>query len=575
MANISKVNFNGNNLDVKDAYAREQILHKTADNYTADVAGDYTVNAGDIAMSSANLTMHTTADRTIDTDGNDSVHIDGASTLNVGGLRTEAFAGDKTETVTGTQTEKAGNRNTTVTGKWAVNLPGKAFDMAQVALKSDVIYTGKTVKQYGAKGDGTTDDSAAIMAMIDDVGYAFFTKGTYSCNLALTTSCALIGTSPKTTILKAADSTLSVVKVSNDSILNTFCGLSFTGGTSGLEIKESLGDVIENCNFYTNSKYGLFIDGKRNVEPQKLTHIVNCYSERNGVTGYYINNFADFSMEGCEGVSNAGSMGDATASNIYIKGCAGKIVNCHFWNYNDYSGYNRPKTTANFYNSDSEITNCHFEGGYDTNITITGSTSPVFTNCLIYNSFGSSSIWLEANNAMFVGCKLSAQAPDNVSYKPAWNAIFAGNAGSINGGLIGCYVVGKIFTNTTFKNWTINIHAMDDSANMLENVTQGCDVKIIGGLNGRVNTDDFILTGEATFNLRDVSMVWATRDVNITGVPYVGKSLPIANASTSTITVNIPVPRVGGATSFKIESGKCVLLYFTDNTCYPIGDFLP
>ena len=88
MANISKVNFNGNNLDVKDTYAREQILHKTADNYTADVTGDYTVNAGDIAMSSANTTMRTTADRTIDTDGNDSVHIDGASTLNVGGLRT-------------------------------------------------------------------------------------------------------------------------------------------------------------------------------------------------------------------------------------------------------------------------------------------------------------------------------------------------------------------------------------------------------------------------------------------------------------------------------------------------------
>lgn len=116
---------------------RDSLTHLQADNYIADVKGDYTVNAGDIAMTSANATMHTTKDRTVDTDGNDSVHIDGASTLNVGGLRTETFAGDKTETVTGTQTEKAGNRNTTVTGKWMVNTPSKSFDMAEVATIAD------------------------------------------------------------------------------------------------------------------------------------------------------------------------------------------------------------------------------------------------------------------------------------------------------------------------------------------------------------------------------------------------------------------------------------------------------
>lgn len=138
MANLSNIDFNGKAITIKDTYAREQILHKTADNYTADVTGDYTVNAGDIAMSSANATMHTTADRTIDTDGNDSVHIDGASTLNVGGLRTETFAGDKTEAVTGTETERAGNRNTTVINKWVVQLPNKKFSMNDVALQNDV-----------------------------------------------------------------------------------------------------------------------------------------------------------------------------------------------------------------------------------------------------------------------------------------------------------------------------------------------------------------------------------------------------------------------------------------------------
>lgn len=174
MANVSKINFNGEAIDIKDIHAREQIQHLTTDNYTADVTGDYTVNAGNIAMSSANATMHTTADRTIDTDGNDSVHIEGASTLNVGGLRTETFAGDKTETVTGTATEKYNNVNTTVTetatekynninttvtGKWMVNTPTKNFSMADVATGADV-----STAINDAKRNLKTEDKYLIIA---------------------------------------------------------------------------------------------------------------------------------------------------------------------------------------------------------------------------------------------------------------------------------------------------------------------------------------------------------------------------------------------------------------------------
>lgn len=241
MANISKVNFNGNNLDVKDAYAREQILHKTADNYIADVAGDYTINAGDIAMSSANATMHTTADRTIDTDGNDSVHINGASTLNVGGLRTETFAGDKTEavtgtatgtfsgdkteTVTGTATEKAGNRNTTVTGKWAVNLPGKAFDMRDVALESDIVSGYANVKDYGAVGDGATDDTEAIKRCLDVNRMAFFPTGVYLISETLAyDSVTLLGATTGNTIIKM-NSTKPILKIGSVSVLER---LTFT-----------------------------------------------------------------------------------------------------------------------------------------------------------------------------------------------------------------------------------------------------------------------------------------------------------------------------------------------------------
>ena len=35
------------------------------------------------------------------------------------------------------------------------------------------------IKDYGAKGDGTTDDTTAVVAMMNDVGYAFIPAGTY------------------------------------------------------------------------------------------------------------------------------------------------------------------------------------------------------------------------------------------------------------------------------------------------------------------------------------------------------------------------------------------------------------
>ena len=162
MGFVSKINFNGKTINIKDDYSREQLTHLTADNYTADVVGDYTVNAGNTSVTAVNTTMHSTGDREVDTDGNDNVHIDGASTLNVGGLRTETFAGDKTEVVTGTSTERAGNRDTTVTGKWTVNLPDKAFDMKDVALKKDV------TSAVSAEATARADADAAINARIDN-----------------------------------------------------------------------------------------------------------------------------------------------------------------------------------------------------------------------------------------------------------------------------------------------------------------------------------------------------------------------------------------------------------------------
>lgn len=175
-------------------YGRDRTAQVSND--TVNVSGDYTLVAGDIAETSTNRTVKVTKDREIDVDGSDSAHIDGASTVNVGGLRTEVYAGDKTEKVTGTTTEGfTGTHTENHVGKKIVNATdivlnptepltyktptnlSKFFDSIPFKDPLNHVYnvlaanefTDKLISntvsplEYGAIGDGITDDSDALV----------------------------------------------------------------------------------------------------------------------------------------------------------------------------------------------------------------------------------------------------------------------------------------------------------------------------------------------------------------------------------------------------------------------------
>lgn len=546
----------------------DMLTHLRADNYVADVNGDYTVNAGDIAMTAANATMHTTKDRTIDTDGNDSVHIDGASTLNVGGLRTETFAGDKTEVVTGTSTEKAGNRNTTVTGKWAVNLPSKTFDMKDVALQEDIssldsklMYMGKTVKSYGATGDGVTDDSDAIMAMINNVGYAFFTKGTYRCNITLPTGAALIGASRNNCILKGADATASVITTGN---FNRITSLTITGGLNGIYSEQKTGLLINDCTVVNNIAAGVSIDGKREEwsELNYLTSIVNSDFFNNGADGIKINSYPDFKIANCECYNNTHT--DNTNANIHILNCTGKIINSHCWNKNDGAGFKRTRVSLNLENcAELEVTNCHIEGGRNSNISCTGTnSSPTFINCYIYASFGASGAWL-ATPATFIGCKLSGQAADDVT-KPAWIAFFNNDGTADIEGLVlsNCIVTTQLFANNRYTRADIDIRSTLKSGEM-KNIAQSSCYRAYES-DGQCNVNSGTVGGGATLNCSYASMYWLTGNVTLTGKPYAGMRLHFYNSTASEVTVTVNIAGYSG--TFKMAAYESVDKIFTNDS---------
>lgn len=170
-------------------YGRDRTAQVSND--TVNVSGDFTLVAGDIAETANNITLHSrkdmlldsdgklteqiTGNREIDVDGNDSIHVDGASTLNVGGIRTEVYAGNKTEGVTGAYTGKFGSASfETAAPNWLVKFPDKTIDLAWIK-ESKVTF----VTDYGARGDGVTDDSQAFIDAVNNAGLIVIPPGKY------------------------------------------------------------------------------------------------------------------------------------------------------------------------------------------------------------------------------------------------------------------------------------------------------------------------------------------------------------------------------------------------------------
>lgn len=144
-------------------------------NDTVNVSGDYTLVAGDIEETSTNRTIKVTKDREIDVDGSDSVHIDGVSTVNVGGLRTEVYSGDKTEGVTGKYTGKFGSASyESGAPTWKVKFPDKTVDLHDITSGAAM-----SIKDFGAMGDGVTDDTAAIQEAVNTASTLYIPAGTY------------------------------------------------------------------------------------------------------------------------------------------------------------------------------------------------------------------------------------------------------------------------------------------------------------------------------------------------------------------------------------------------------------
>lgn len=298
--------------------------------------------------------------------------------------------------------------------------------IANLSTQVGKLFKLPTVKDYGAKGDGAADDTAAIKQALAAVGCAIFPPGKYkiSSTIELTNNQDIFGFGPKASKIITTGDFDAIV--ATGCINSTIFGIGIDGQNTtntGIRVNNSASVACVLCEVTKCKGYGIRYEGKYDaVSP---THkIFGCFCALNGLDGYSLN-ATDCSMDCCSGVSN-GQVDPENSSNLAVY-FAAKITNCHFFNVNESFGYKRSATSVFLNGPDIQVSCCHIEGGKNNCLTIgANAVRLLMSNCLIYASFGDSLVWCGTWGMHFSNVTFLGQAGDDVP-KPAFVQTLAGN----------------------------------------------------------------------------------------------------------------------------------------------------
>lgn len=188
------------------------------------------------------------------------------------------------------------------------------------------------VKQLGAKGDGTTDDTAVIQKAIDNFNNIIIPVGTFAVsNINLTSAKNLKGTNKNKSVIKSIDNNYvtSIITTSNSARFITINNLSVNGNHSNNSAEINGITLISN-----------------NIDGYNYIYDVNVFSCSG--TGIYCNYQRECRIDRCavssskEGIRFDGQTTDSEISNSTVHSCSehGIIVQ---------AGANRFENTKVFY----------------------------------------------------------------------------------------------------------------------------------------------------------------------------------------------------------------------------------
>jgi hypothetical protein len=290
-----------------------------------------------------------------------------------------------------------------------------------------------TPKDFGAVGDGTTDDTTAIQEAIDyaetvggivdgrNLQYAISSQltiaGAYPIHFQNFNLIAIAGTWPtgqSGAMIDVSRST-NYAELGSLKISNVVCNANDQAKTGFYLETVGPSTVIENCTTFYFSEKGFWITGNGNTNLKLLNCVsserlyttdvndaFNDYANRTGYA-YYIDGSSDVSLIGC--------VGSGSVTELYMDGAIynALILGCKFWN--GPSQASATSVTVEIVDAHAiQFTGCRFDDGS----VLLKSFDNVFTGCrFIQYAFGF--ITLEAteadetaNQLVITGCSFSA-----------------------------------------------------------------------------------------------------------------------------------------------------------------------
>lgn len=251
-----------------------------------------------------------------------------------------------------------------------------------------------SVKDFGAVGDGVTDDTSAIQAAIDIGSSVFFPEGTYKTTATLTitnSSTVLHGSGKETTIIKPVGASITGITASSKNNLaienlkidmagstGTADGISWTNVSksricmvtvinatrAGLRlVSTGYGNTIDTCTFDSNL-YGLDVQGAASNNLITTLLCNSMWTQSNTSHGINLKNAAHLTFNNCVTEFNGGS-------GLKLESYIDNLI----WN----GGTSEANTRYAIENDGVSYENIRIFGYYDV-VSGLGLTSPSFVN---------------------------------------------------------------------------------------------------------------------------------------------------------------------------------------------------